>query len=505
MAKLPTPRGLRAAVAACALLAPSAADALTAENVLLFISDGASWGTVDMASYWEHGELGRQPYDDFAVKLGMTTEPVSTPQRVYDPDAAWDPTPTGDGDFFAGYKAIKQGATDSAAAGTALATGVRTSNGRISSDVDGNPLPFISQEMKASGRSVGVVSSVGFSHATPGAFGAQNVQRGNLHEIASQMINEGTLDLIMGGGNPNYDNEGQLKATPEFNWLSQADWNAINAPDGPMTLIQTKAEFEALADGSLEIDGRLIGIPQIEETLQASRSPFTTPIDPDAPGSPNLGFADGHELLQTVPSLADMTTGALNHLGKNEDGLFLMVEGGAVDWMAHANATGRVIEEQVAFNRAVAAAVEWIETESSWDETLLLVLTDHGNGMPMGPDSDTIPFRPIENNGAGELPGVRWHSGSHTTENTLLWANGAGAELLLDQVVGEDPYLTTVLNFNDGRYIDITGVNPALRAAAGLGGDVSAPVPLPAAGWMLIGGVGALAGLRRRRAGASVA
>jgi alkaline phosphatase len=495
-----TRRALLAAVAVGALAAPLDASAATARNVMLFVADGASWGTWDMASYWEHGEKGKQPYDNFSVKLGMTTEPYSEPQRVYEPNAAWDKTPTGDGDYFAGYKTIKQGATDSAAAGTALATGQKTLGGRVSIDPDGNPLPTISEQMKAAGSAVGVVSSVGFSHATPAVFGAKNPNRGDLKNIASQMINGDTLDLIMGGGNPNYDNEGQLRATPEYSWISEADWNAINAPGGPMTLIQTKAEFEALADGSLQIAGRLIGIPEIEETLQASRSPFTTPIDPNAPGSPNLGFSQGHALLQNVPTLATMTEGALNHLGKNADGLFLMVEGGAIDWMAHANATGRVIEETVDFNRAIGAAVNWVETRSSWDETLMIVLTDHGNGMPMGPNSDTLAFQPIQNNGKGVLPGVLWHSGSHTTENTLLWANGAGSDLLYDMVVGTDPYPASILGFNDGRYIDITGVNPAMLKAAGLASP--APIPLPAAGWMLISGLAALGGLKRlRRAG----
>lgn len=128
-----------------------------------------------------------------------------------------------------------------------------------------------------------------------------------------------------------------------------------------------------------------------------------------------MAYIDG------VPTLETMTKGALKQLEDNEDGLFLMVEGGAVDWAAHANATGAIIEEQIDFNHAVAAGVDWVETESSWDETLMIVLTDHGNGMPMGPNSDEIAFQMIENNGAGVLPGVMWHSGDHTTENTLLW------------------------------------------------------------------------------------
>jgi len=494
-------RGLLAASAAMALAAPTvlraapidAAGSGSAKNVMLFISDGASWGAFDMASYWEFGEKGRQPYDDFAVKLGMTTEPAGAP--AYDPAAAWDTTPTGDGDHFAGYKTIKQNATDSAAAGTALATGEKTVNGRIDFDKDGKPLPFISQDMKAAGKATGVVSSVGFSHATPATFGAQNIARNNYHEIAHQMIHEGTLDLIMGGGNPNFDDEGKPRDTPEYRFLSEADWAALNGPDAPMTLIETKAEFEALADGSLTIEGRLFGTPEVAETLQANRSPFTTPLDPTAPGSPNLGFPVGHVKLDTTPTLATMTKGALNHLGKDDDGLFLMVEGGAVDWMAHANATGRIIEEQIEFNHAVGAAVDWVEAQSSWDETLMIVLTDHGNGMPMGPDSDTIPFQPIQNNGKGVLPGVMWHSGSHTTENTLLWAHGAGSELFFDYVVGTDFGLTDILGFNDGSYIANQSVTAVMARASGVA--TAAPIPLPAGVWLLGSALALAAGTRR--------
>lgn len=500
MTYTPTRRALLGAVAACALAAPGSAEAATAKNVMLFITDGASWGTFDMASYWQHGKKNGQPYADFNTKLGMTTEPYSDPQRVYDPQKAWDTTRTdaSDGQPFEGYKYIDSGATDSAAAGTVLATGQKTRNGRIDFDKDDQPLPFITQDMKDAGKATGVVSSVMFSHATPATFGAQNISRNNRQEIADQMINDGVVDVIMGGGNPMFDDDGKARDTPGFGSISEADWAALNGPDAPMTLIQTRADFEALADGSKQIDGRVIGLPQVGGTLQANRDPFTTPTDPNAPGSPNLGFDEGHVLIETVPTLETMTRGALNHLGKDEDGLFMMVEGGAVDWMAHANATGRIIEEQVDFDNAVGAGIEWVEVNSNWDETLMIVLTDHGNGMPMGPDSDEIAFQAIENNGQGVLPGVQWHNGGHTTENTLFWAEGAGSELFMQEIVGTDMALSEVLGFNDGSYIDNSSVYGVMKTAA-LGASV-APVPLPAAGWLLVAGLGGLLALRRKRA-----
>jgi len=144
--------------------------------------------------------------------------------------------------------------------------------------------------------------------------------------------------------------------------------------------------------------------------------------------------------IDTVPTLETMTWGALNVLSKGRDGFFLMVEGGAVDWAAHARDTAGI------------------------NETLLIVLTDHGNGMPMGPHSDSVAFEPIRNNGAGNLPGVKWHYHTHTNENTLLWAKGAGADRFYDEVDGVDPGLAQVLGFNDGRYITNTDVAAVLQA-----------------------------------------
>ena len=205
--------GAIAAGAIAASVAAGAAQAAPVKNVMLFISDGASWGTWDMASYWATGTQRGQAYADFPVRLGMTTYPLNTsstpsftgtPQVAYDPARAWDTTPNagsygGRPSFFNGYDYIKRDYTDSAAAGTALATGVKTYNNAIDFDDFANPLGFITQDAKALGRSTGVISSVPFSHATPASFGAQNISRNNYHQIAEQMLANPDLDLIIGG------------------------------------------------------------------------------------------------------------------------------------------------------------------------------------------------------------------------------------------------------------------------------------------------------------------
>jgi alkaline phosphatase len=477
---------------------PAFASAILAKNVILMISDGASWGTWDMASYYEHGALGQQPYDSFPVKLGMTTYPLNisntptgngTPTISYDPAQAWSDNPNGGSyggtpNYFDGYRYIKADYTDSAAAGTALASGVKTYNNAINFDNFGQPVEFITQIAKDLGKATGVVSSVPFTHATPAAFGAQNISRNNYGEIGAQMVGGGVLDLIMGGGNPLYDVNGNTRATPLFapengpgvpgtnGYIAASTWNALNDGSAGWQLIQDKVAFDALAAGTLGLTGQpLIGLPQVYDTLQYNRT--------QAAQGPDANNPSGVAFNPNVPTLETMTRGALNYLGQDPDGLFVMIEGGAVDWAAHANNTARIIEEQMDFNAAVRAAFDWVDDNSNWLETLLIVLTDHGNGMPMGPSSDTLAFQPIQNNGKGSLPGVRWHYGTHTNENTLFFATGAGSDLFVQRVIGNDPYLLNGLKFNNGDYIDNTTVFDVMRDAM-----------VPAPGSLLLLGIG---------------
>jgi alkaline phosphatase len=149
-----------------------------------------------------------------------------------------------------------------------------------------------------------------------------------------------------------------------------------------------------------------------------------------------------------------MTNAALNVLDEDPDGFFLMVEGGAVDWASHNNQSGRMIEEQADFNKAVETVINWIKKNSNWGETLLIVTADHETGYLTGPDSGDTPTGPVwndlVNNGRKVLPGFEWHSGSHTNSLVPFYAKGRGARLFKKATAGDDPVR--------GTYVDNTSV-----------------------------------------------
>jgi len=412
-----------------------------AKNIIVMISDGWGFNHLEAVSYYEYGKDARQIYNRFPFQFAMSTYEVEKPADNcsplgYDPALAW-----------SNFDYVKYPcATDSASAATAMSTGVKTYNGYIGVDVNGIPVLHGLELAEQKGKATGVVTSVEWSHATPAGFVAHNVSRNNYAAIGQEMINVSAADVIMGAGHPWYDANGNLKTTPNtFDYVGgSATWGALVAgmaggdADGdgtadPWTLIQERAEFQALMSGSTP--KRVLGTAQVYQTLQQGRSG-------------NL-FADPYVVsrIETVPTLTEMTLAALNVLDNDPDGLYLMIEGGAVDWAAHGNQSGRMIEEAIEFERAVEAVIDWVQKNSNWGETLLIVTGDHETGYLWGPGSNPT-WQPIVNNGAGNLPGMQWNSLEHTNSLMVLSAKGDAARMFSQYADQVDPVR--------GRYLDNT-------------------------------------------------
>jgi alkaline phosphatase len=411
-----------------------------AKNIIVMIADGRGYRHVQATSYFRYGQDARQVYNRFPVRYAMSTYQGYAADDPcyglgYDPATAWSV-----------FDYVKSCYTDSAASATVMSTGVKTYGGAIGVDLDQQPLVHALQVAEQKGKSTGVVTSVEWTHATPAGFVAHNVSRNNYDEIGQEMVYDSAADVIMGAGHPWYDADGQPKSTPNtFKYVGgEATWNELVAGvaggdadgdgvDDPWVLIQTRAEFQSLMYGPTP--SRVLGTAQVYQTLQQGRS--------------GDAYADPYAvpLIQSVPTLEEMTKAAINILDDDPDGFFLMVEGGAVDWASHGNGSGRMIEEHIDYDNAVQAVVDWVKANSNWGETLLVVTGDHETGYLTGPDSDPT-WTPIVNNGAGNLPGMEWHSGDHTNSLLPLYAKGDAARMFRRYADEYDPVR--------GRYVDNT-------------------------------------------------
>lgn len=464
-----------AGLALSAVQVQAAPAAGKAKNVILMISDGAGINTWRAASYYRHGALGKEVYDKFPVQLFVSTHPLNTSKQPtfsnrnavrFDSKKLWD-NKRSDAQYkgekasypsrFAGYHYAQNDFTDSAAAATALATGMKTYNNAIGWSNNDKPLKNIGEYVANSGKTLGVLTSVQWSHATPAGFLSHNRSRNNYAEIAKEAVESERADVIMGAGHPKFDKNGLPTAAGDdkaYQYVGGKEtWDKLAAGKTPYKLIESKQDFINLANGKLDLGGKtkILGTAQNHTTLQFDRN----------------GNAAGGQLANQ-PDLT-MTKGALNVVSRNPKGFFLMVEGGAVDWAAHANNLPQLVEEQIDFNRAVEAAVDWVEKNSPWNDTLIMVTTDHGNGFLQGTDSERNFYSPIVNQGAGRLPLARWHTDNHTLEPVPVYAQGAGAEYLL-AAARPEPKLGTYFNVPRPaqKFVDNTHIFRTVMHALGL-------------------------------------
>lgn len=414
---------------------PAAKATPAAKNVIVVIGDGFGFNHALASSYYEHGEAGKHLYEREFTNLAMSTYSASV-EGGYDLSKAWTSF-----DYFT------KASTDSAAAASAMSTGVKTKNGAIGVDAGGKPVKHIAEHAEDLGKSSGVITTVPISHATPAGFSAHDASRSKYPVLARQMILESRLDVIMGGGHPLFDADGKPR-TPnaadgaeakEYRYVGGLDmWNQIlegtvggdadgdGTPDA-WSFVQSREEFQKLASG--DTPKRVLGVFQSAESTQVDRSGIDEERRDDAPYQTPP--------IQNTPTLAEMAKAALNVLDNNPKGFFLMIEGGAVDWASHANAGGRMIEEVADLNRAVEAVAEWVEKNSSWDETLVIITADHETGYIWGPGSNPE-WKPLVSNGKGAMPGMQFNTKGHSNNLVPFYVKGAGAEHVASKAVQTD-------------------------------------------------------------------
>ena len=224
--------------------------------------------------------------------------------------------------------------TDSAAAGTALAAGVKTAAGVIGFDADGQRVESVAELARRNGRKVGIVTSASCDHATPAAFYAHVPKRSQYDEIARQLPDSG-FDFFGGGGFLKPGDLRERAAARGYRWVNDAE------------------ELRRLKPAA----GKVIAVaPRLDDEQSMPYVLDRRPGD---------------------PTLADFTAKAIEML-EQPDGFFLMVEGGKIDWAAHANDAAAVVAEVLDFDAAVAVALRFAEKHP--DDTLIVVTADHETG-----------------------------------------------------------------------------------------------------------------------------
>lgn len=230
--------------------------------------------------------------------------------------------------------------TDSAAAGTAMATGFKTNNGMISVTPDGKSLKTILEAAREKAKATGLVSTTRITHATPAVFAAHVPDRDDETTIADQML-KADVDVLLGGGKSYF--------VPESAGGKRKDNRDLTAEAKTRgyTVVSTKDELAAVNGG------KVLGL--------FNKSHLNYEVDRD---------------LTKEPSLAEMTTKAISLLDKNK-GFFLMVEGGRIDHAAHANDPAGVYGDTLAFDTAVNVALDYAEKNK---DTMVIVTADHETG-----------------------------------------------------------------------------------------------------------------------------
>ncbi len=304
-----------------------AEDAATPKYVFMFIGDGMGNPQVAATQYY----LGsiENPDSEFPVpgELSFTDFPYLGMVTTYDASSF---------------------CPDSASTATSMASGEKTLSGVLNYDVNlENSFKLITEYAKEAGKKIGVISSVSLDHATPAAYYAKVPSRSQYYDIAVQGLTGTTLDYLAGGSFLKPDGDGTQE-----NLFELAKANGF-------TVANTNEAIRALDANS----GRVLA------------------IDPNTADSQSLNYEidrvrkvnAGEDIL----SLADYVKAGINVLD-NENGFFMMCEGGKIDWSGHANDAATSIHETIAFSDAVQVAVDFAAEHP--DETLIIVTADHETG-----------------------------------------------------------------------------------------------------------------------------
>lgn len=288
-----------------------------AKYIFLFIGDGMGLQQVNTT----------QVYIDSVLKNNQSLSFINFPVQT----------------FMTTYAATRY-ITCSAAAGTALSTGSKTSIGTLGLNYNHTDSLFsVAKKIKENGLKVGILTSVGIDDATPAAFYAHQGSRGSRYEIAKDLIKSG-YDFFASGG--------------------------FVDPYGKKLKDSVESIYSIGQRNSFAFTTKITAIDSLKAKY---KSVFYSIPNPDSEGS----FKYDIDRDSTDITLAQLTKKSIQILD-NPKGFFMMVEGGKIDWACHSNDAASALHEVIAFSDAVSQAVTFYNAHPN--ETLIIVTADHETG-----------------------------------------------------------------------------------------------------------------------------
>ncbi|MET3036582.1 alkaline phosphatase [Chryseobacterium sp. NRRL B-14859] len=291
-----------------------------AKNIIFMISDGMSLGTLTMADSYSRNILGKGSnwislYQEKKVSRALM-DTASASSIV----------------------------TDSAAASSAFGGGIRVKNGVLNMGANGEKHLPVWQKFKNAGKKAGCVTTVTITHATPAGFCVNSARRNAEPEIAEMYADLG-LDVMMGGGDEFFNPEKREDKKNVYSLYTEKGYQILRNHTDLKNIRQGKKTLGVFSTGALPYSIDRTHLKEFRDT----------------------------------PTLADMTKAAINQMKDHQNGFVLQVEGGKVDWSAHANDVAALIHDQLAFDEAIKAVMDFAEKDGN---TLVIITTDHGNANP---------------------------------------------------------------------------------------------------------------------------
>jgi alkaline phosphatase len=313
------------------------------KNIILLIGDGMGLAHVAGARIASQGLGGRLAIDSLPVTGIVTT-----------------------------YSANAM-ITDSAAAATALSTGVKTNNGVVGQSPDGQRLKVLCERAYDALKVTGLVTTTPITDATPACMASHVGHRSMQADIAAQLL-DARVNVLLGGGKSFFipksiDGSGRSDERDLITDAKSAGYDFVDTTEGL-----------AAAHGS-----KLLGLFELGELT--TKSP--------------------------EPPLSDLASKAIDVLCKDKHGFFLMVEGGLIDHRAHANDFDGMVTQLLEFDKAVAKALAFAKKDGN---TLVVVVADHETGGLTLLTDDKGKLKPT------------WSTSGHTGSPVPIYAYGPGSD-----------------------------------------------------------------------------